>query len=88
MSLHILVSDVTKKNVLLWKFGYYNQDNNDVLTSGEQHKFRQEVDSFLFCNFFFSQLMEVMDPDSDADVSLTEWGHFFASKLLDAKLKQ
>ena len=72
-----LVTVSLEKNVLEWKFYYYDRDGNDGLTPGEQYLSQEEIHGFLSCSSFYGHIIELIDVNHDKEIDITEWGAFF-----------
>ena len=69
--------DDEKSVIVSSKFIVYDLDEDGTLDHFEKFKFRAELGELFGCNKFFNHLNEVMDGNTDGQISLEEWNTFF-----------
>lgn len=76
-SIWCTVTGTIKRNVLRWKFEYYDRNGDGVLHPAEQFVFKLELYEFVGCKTFFDHVTELIDEDSSGTITNEEWNNFF-----------
>ena len=69
--------DEEKSVIVSSKFIVYDSDENGVLNRFEEFKFHDELGKLFGCKSFFTYLNEMMDGNTDHQISPEEWNTFF-----------
>ena len=72
-----LVSNSKKKTLLDWKFRHYDRNQDNILNQAEEFIFHEELFEVFQCRLFFDHLSELIDENSNHEITLHEWNAFF-----------
>lgn len=75
------VTEEQKKQLLEWKFSYYNIDEDKYLNNFEEDKFLSQLLSlFGPCNKYIYHIKELLDENGDDKITLEEWKQLFQTQ--------
>ena len=76
-----VVTEEQKKQLLEWKFSYYNIDEDKYLNNFEEDKFLSQLLSlFGPCNKYIYHIKELLDENGDDKITLEEWKQLFQTQ--------